>query len=109
LLLDVQKALGNPEYTLSQLRYDLSKLRGKGLVVRLAGTQSYQLTSDGYRIAILYLKLYKRLYAPLTAAIRDPVLADNEVLGNRRTKLDRLYVAIDQALQRLADHLGIAA
>jgi len=55
LLVDVQKALGNPEYTLSQLRYDLSKLRGKGLVVRLAGTQSYQLTPDGYRIAILYL------------------------------------------------------
>jgi hypothetical protein len=109
LLIDVQKALGNPEYALGQLRYDLGKLRGKDLLVRLKGTQTYQLTSEGYRIALLYLKLYRRLYAPLTAAIRDPVRADNEVLTRRQTKLDRLYVAVDHALNRLADHLRLAA
>ena len=58
---------------------------------------------------MLYLKLYHRLYTPLTAAIRDPVAADNEMLTHHRTKLDRLYVAVDQALQRLTDHLGLAA
>jgi hypothetical protein len=109
LLLDVQKALDNPTYTLSQLRYDLSKLRGKGLVVRLPRTQCYELTEQGYRIAILYLKLYHRLYAPLTAAIRAPYPPDNEVLTRHRTTLDRLYVAVDYALQRLTHHLGIAA
>src|SRR6202011_4949969 len=46
LLLDVQKALHNPQYKVSQLRYDLSKLRGKGLLLRLQGTQSYQLTPE---------------------------------------------------------------
>src|SRR5438067_12788781 len=56
----------------SQLRYDLSKWRGKGLLVRQPGTQWYQFTSEGYRLAILYLKLYERLYAPLTAAICAP-------------------------------------
>jgi len=109
LLVDVQKALANPLYRLSQLRYDLSKLRGKGLVVRLPATQSYQLTPEGYQIAIVYLKFYQRLYAPLIAAIRNPVATDNEMLHRRQTKLDRLYVATDQALKRLAHHLGLAA
>jgi len=35
LLPDVQRALGNPNYRLSQLRYDLGKLRSKGFIQRL--------------------------------------------------------------------------
>jgi hypothetical protein len=109
LLIDVQKALQNPQYALNQLRYDLSKLRGKGLVSRLAGTQCYQVTSEGYRIGIFHLKLYQQLYAPLTSALSDPIAADQAILSSRRTKLDRLYVAVDQAIQKLATHLGMAA
>jgi hypothetical protein len=109
VLLDVQKALGNPEYTLCQLRYDLSKLRGKGLLSRLPKTHTYQLSEEGYGLAILYLKLYQRLYAPLTSAIRDPIPADNQVLTSRQCMLDRLYVAVDTALQKLTDCLNIAS
>jgi hypothetical protein len=109
LLADVQRTLGNQTYTLNQLRYDLSKLRGKGFVFRLAGTQCYQVSSEGYRIGIFHLKLYQQMYAPLTSAICDPVPADNQVLTNRQTRLDRLYVAVDKAVQKLASHLGVAA
>jgi len=109
LLADVHRTLGTPHFTLSQLRYDLSKLRGKGLLVRLPGTQSYQLTPEGYRIAILYLKLYQRVYAPLTAGIRDPIPDDNEVLTSRQTKLDRLYRVVDRAVSKLTSHLRMAA
>jgi hypothetical protein len=108
LLPDVQKASNNPDYKLSQLRYDLSKLRGKGLVVRLHRTRSYQLTPAGYRLAILYLKLYQRLYAPLTAAIQAPDPTDQAVLSHRRAKLDKLYVAVDEALHKLAQATGVA-
>jgi hypothetical protein len=107
--MDVQKALANPTYKLSQLRYDLAKLRGKRLLSRLPKSQCYQLSPEGYRIAILYLKLYERLYAPLTAAIREPVPRDNLVPAKRQTRLDRLYVAVDKALQDLAGHLGLPA
>ena len=79
LRVDVRQALRQPDYTLSQLRYDLSKLRGKGLVRRRAGTQAYQVSSEGYRIGVFYLKLYQKMYAPVTAAICDPVAADNAV------------------------------
>jgi hypothetical protein len=109
LLADVQRALANPLYSLNQLRYDLSKLRGKGFVLRLAGTQRYQVSSEGYRIGIFHLKLYQQIYAPLTSAICDPIAADNQILTRRQMKLDRLYVAVDKAVQTLANHLGTAA
>jgi len=109
LLADMQRLLGRPDYKLSQLRYDLGKLRGKGLVVRLPGTQRYQLTAEGYRLAVLYEKLYHRFYAPLTAGVLEPDPADNRLPQSRRAKLDRLYTTLDQALGRLAEHVGFAA
>jgi hypothetical protein len=77
-------------YTLGQLRYDLAKLRGRGLVERVAGTQSYRLPSEGYRIAVLYLKLFHRIYAPLIAGIMEPIPWDERVPLEKRTLLDRL-------------------
>ena len=106
---DVRQALSNPDFTLSQLRYDLGKLRGKGLVVRMAGTQCYQLTPEGYQLAVLYQKLYHRLYAPLTAAILTPDSADGPVPNRRRAKVDRLYEAVSQALNKLTQEIGVAA
>jgi len=109
LLTDVQNALGNPTYKLSQLRYDLSKLRGKGLVLRLPGTQSYQLTAVGFKLGLLFLKLHQRFYAPLTAGIANPEAADNLMPQSRTAQLDRLYLAVNRALDKLSDHLGLAA
>jgi hypothetical protein len=109
LLGEVQQALGWTGYRLSQLRYDLGKLRGKGLVVRLPHSQRYQVTSAGYRLAYLYLKLYQRLYAPLTAALQEPFAGDARVLDRCRAKADRLYAAVDRALSKLAAHFGITS
>jgi len=109
LLPDVQRFLGKPAYKLSQLRYDLAKLRGKGLLERLRGTQRYRLGAEGYRLAVLYQKLYHRLYTPLTAAILEPVAADNLIAGSRKAKLDRLYEAVDKALRRLSEGVGVSA
>jgi hypothetical protein len=109
LLGDVRRALDEPGYRVSQLRYDLGKLRGKGLVRRLPGTQRYELTAEGYRLAVLYQKLYHRLYAPLTAGTLEPVAADDRVPHSRKAKLDRLYEAVDRALRQLSEGVGIAA
>ena len=87
----------------------IGKLRGKGLVVRMAGTQCYQLTPEGYQLAVLYQKLYHRLYAPLTAAILTPDSADGPVPNRRRAKVDRLYEAVSQALNKLTQEIGVAA
>jgi len=94
-------------YTLSQLRYDLAKLRAKGLVQKVEGTQAYRLTTEGFRICVLFLKLFHRVYAPLTAAAVDPVAYDSRMPDDRRATLDRLYAAVDGALDLLFDHVGL--
>jgi hypothetical protein len=109
LLADVRRALDRPAYQLRQLRYDLGKLRAKGLVRRLPGRQRYELAPEGYRLAVLYQKLYHRLYAPLTASVLEAVATDNLLPGARKAKLDRLYEAVDRALQQLSEGVGIAA
>ncbi|GAC1540178.1 MAG: hypothetical protein NVS2B4_19780 [Ramlibacter sp.] len=95
-------------YRLSQLRYDLAKLRAKGLVVKVPKTQTYRLTSQGLRICVLFLKLAQRVYAPFAAAALQPVADDAILPHDRRAQLDQLYVGVDRALDSLLDHLGFS-
>src|SRR6266581_1506625 len=57
--------LADNDYRLSQLRYDLAKLRAKGLVERLGRTRRYRLTQTGAKIGVLLVKLRARLLGPL--------------------------------------------
>src|SRR5918998_3335229 len=66
----VSTLLGAP-YSMSQMSYDLRRLRLKGLITRLPHTNTYVLTPDGQRVVIFYTKLHNRLLRPLTAA-NDP-------------------------------------
>jgi hypothetical protein len=93
-------------YRLAQLRYDLAKLRAKGLVVKVPKTQTYRLSPQGLRICILFLKLAHRVYAPFAAAVLKPVSHDAALSRERRAQLDQLYAGVDHALDALLDHLG---
>lgn len=108
LLEPLAKDLGHP-YGLPQLRYDLSKLRAKGLVVKIDGTHSYRLTSEGFRLCVLFIKLADRVYKPLTAASVSPVQEDELLSPEKRAALDQDYAAVDEAINRLLDHLGLKA
>jgi len=66
----VATLLGVP-YSMSQMSYDLRRLRLKGLVTRLPHSNTYVLTNEGQRVAIFYTKLHNRLLRPLLAA-HDP-------------------------------------
>jgi hypothetical protein len=59
-------------YTGNQMSYDLGRLRLNGLIERLEGTNTYQLTSEGQRVAIFYTKVHHRLLRPLLAAHAPP-------------------------------------
>ena len=95
-------------YRLGQLRYDLAKLRAKGLVVKIPKTQTYCLTPQGFRICVLFLKLFHRVYAPFSAAAVQPILDDALLSDDRRCTLDQLYASVDRALDQLLDHLGFS-
>src|SRR5207245_1591157 len=74
----VIEALGcAPEhYTLASLRYDLSKLRAKGLVAKLPSSRLDELLPQRYSICLVFLKLFERVYAPLTAGLLSPITAE---------------------------------
>ena len=94
------------QYKIGSLRYDLSKLRVKGLVEKLPHSRRYRLTRDGYRLCVIYLKLFERFYAPLASAILQPFVADAGVPEEKVTALDKLYLTLTKALDQLADHVG---
>jgi len=99
----VIEALGlRPEsYTLASLRYDLSKLRAKGLVAKLPNSRRYQLLPHGYSICLVFLKLFERVYAPLTAGLLSPIKSDARLESQRRSQLDRLYQSVIDDLDTL--------
>jgi hypothetical protein len=107
----VIKALGcSPDhYTLASLRYDLSKLRAKGLVAKLPSSRRYQLLPQGYSICLVFLKLFERVYAPLTAGLLSPVGADAKVPDQKRSQLDRLYHRVIDDLEALVEAVGLKA
>jgi hypothetical protein len=65
-------ALLGQGYSASQMSYDLTRLRRKGLIRRLPRTNTYVLTGDGVRFALFYTKVHDRLLVPLLAADTPP-------------------------------------
>jgi len=55
---------------------------------------------EGYAICLVFLQLFERIYAPLTAGLLQPFSGDGKLQQQKRTPLDRLY-------QRVADDLRI--
>ena len=71
LCAQVSSLLDGP-YTSTQTTYDLRRLRLKGLIRRLDGTNRYLLTPEGVRVAAFYTKVHHRLLGPLLAADQPP-------------------------------------
>jgi hypothetical protein len=109
LLPEVCAALGpQPRpYTAASLRYDLSKLRAKDLVQKVPHSRRYRLAPNGYALCVVFLKLFERIYAPLTAGLLEPVEADRRLPLQRRHALDRLYQRIVDDLERLIQKVGL--
>ena len=107
----VVEALGcaSEHYTLASLRYDLSKIRAKGLITKLPNSRRYQLLPQGYSICLVFLKLFERVYAPLTAGLLSPIKADARLQTQKRSQLDRLYQRVVDDLDTLVRAVGLKA
>src|SRR5712692_9673219 len=96
--------LAEGAYLLSQLRYDLNKLRAKGLVERLGTSRRYRLTPLGLKLGVLLVKLRTRLLGPLATLTtnttpRRPTSHTNSV--------DAAFCEVDTALDHLSAALGL--
>ncbi len=100
-------AVASDNYSLASLRYDLSKLRAKGLLHKVPRTRRYQLTRQGYSICVVFLKLFERIYAPLTTGLLQSVAGDSKLQRQRRTQLDSLYQRVADDLDKLLSFVGL--
>ena len=95
--------LSNKTYGLNQLRYDLRKLKGHGLLERDGSRYAYQLTAKGVQVALLFLFFHKRLCGPLANSCfhhkPDPKHCPN-------SKLEIAYHKADKAIQDIVELLA---
>ena len=95
--------LADKSYRLNQLRYDLRKLKGHGLLQRDGSRYAYRLTSKGLQVALLFLFFHKRLCGPLANSRfhhqPDPAHRPD-------SKLEAAYHKADKAIQDILDVLA---
>ena len=83
------------QYTTAKMTYDLRRLRLRGLIARIPGTQRYIVTSYGLKVAFFYAKVYIRILRPGWAALAD----------DKRSDIPRPIGAILKKLDHEVDHL----
>jgi hypothetical protein len=96
-------ALTPEAYSITQLRYDVRKLRAHGLLQREGRRYCYRLTAKGLRVAALFVLFHKRVCGPVA----------NTLFHHRPTqtatppaKIETAYHKADGAIQRLIDLLA---
>jgi hypothetical protein len=90
-------------YGLNQLRYDLRKLKGHGLLQRDGRRYAYRLTPKGVQVALLFLFFHKRLCGPVAnSCFHHQPDADHRP----ESKLEAAYHKADKAIQQIVDLLA---
>ena len=96
-------ALSPQDYTLNQLRYDLRKMKGHGLLERVDKHYAYRLTENGARVSAMFVLFHKRVCGPLANSLfhhrprRSP---------RPPAKIETAYHKADTAIQKLIDQLS---
>jgi hypothetical protein len=90
-------------YTLTQLRYDLRKMKAHGLVQRDLPHYCYRLTDKGRKASLLFLLFHKRVCGPIANSLFHfrPTLN-----GHPKSKLEVAYHKADNAVQNLIELLA---
>ena len=101
-------ALSEQDYTLTQLRYDLRKLKAHGLVQRQGSRYCYQLSDTGTRVALTFTLFHKRICGPLANSLfqRKPAVQATPTPQECPSKLQIAYERADAAIQNILDVLA---
>jgi len=96
-------ALSTDVYTLTQLRYDLRKMKGHGLLERDGKRYCYRLTDKGKRVAAMFVLFHQRVCGPLANSLfhHRP-----EKVSKPPAKIEAAYHKADDAIQNLIDLLA---
>jgi hypothetical protein len=90
------------DMTPGQMTYHLRRLRLHGLIERLPGTHRYQVTRQGWRIALFCTRTYNRVLRPgLSQIVPEEVLDDS---GLRRG-----FDQLDEVINQWIEHTKVPA
>lgn len=96
-------ALQPKTYTMTQLRYDIRKLKAHGLIERDGKRYAYRLTDKGNKVALLFVLFHKRVCGPLA----------NSLFGNPSnrelkppTRFEAAYRRADKSIQQVIELLA---
>jgi len=90
-------------YTLTQLRYDLRKMKAHGLLERIARGYRYRLTDKGIKAALMFILFHKRVCGPLANSLFQH--RPDEAL-KPASKVETAYHRADHAIQQVLDLLA---
>jgi hypothetical protein len=97
--------LSEKAYGLNQLRYDLRKLKGHGLIERDGSRYAYCLTAKGVQVALLFLFFHKRLCGPLA---HSRFHHQPDFKHRPESQLELAYHRADKAIQQIVHLLAPA-
>jgi hypothetical protein len=97
--------LSDKSYGLNQLRYDLRKLRGHGLIERDGTRYAYRLTLKGVQVALLFLFFHKRLCGPLA---NSRFHHEPDAKHRPQSQLEAAYHRADKAINQIVGLLAAA-
>jgi len=87
-------------YSLTQLRYDVRKMKAHGLLQREGRSYAYRLTETGTKVAAMFVLFHQRVCGPLANTLfhHRPT-----VTSNPPAKIETAYHKADVAIQNLID------
>jgi hypothetical protein len=97
--------LSGRAYGLNQLRYDLRKLKGHGLIERDGSRYAYRFTTKGVQVALLFLFFHKRLCGPIA---NSRFHHQPDLKHRPNSQLEAAYHRADKAIQKIVDVLAAA-
>ena len=85
-------------YTLTQLRYDIRKMKAHGLVERHGRRYAYRLTDKGNKVALLFVLFHKRVCGPLAHSLFNPPPQPSSTPG---TRIEAAYRKADRSIEQM--------
>ena len=98
--------LAQGAYWLTQLRYDIRKLKAHGLLERQGQRYCYRLTDKGVRVALMLVLFHKRVCGPLANSLFDRRPSQQQ---QPASQIEAAYHKADAAIQHILDQLAAAA
>ena len=90
-------------YTLTQLRYDLRKMKAHGLLERIGRSYCYCLSDQGTKAALMFILFHKRVCGPLANSLFHH-RPDEDLKPS--SPIETAYYQADRAIQQVLDLLA---